>query len=284
MENGPNEDEPPPIDRGDDPEVKEAQPKVRQLFRDAKRRPKKATYYKRQIQVLLEGDYFPWIVSDALKILVEKGDLTSFEMKSKYQEKIIFYHDGSFTTEPEKNRIRSRAKRICSLIDKMSNPNLTKALGDQLEGLVKAELRAQRFEITGTNTNTYQGKTWTESGHDLDFIAEHDSGRLTVGVEVKNTLDIVPKKELEIKLRMCKFLEITPVFAVRWNTPYLNDVYKAGGYTWTFKTQIYPPGNVELTKELFKRLGLPVIVRTELPPKPVRLFHNWVEVRTRKRD
>lgn len=76
---------------------------------------------------------------------------------------------------------------------------------------------------------------------------------------------------------MCEYFEVKPVFAVRWIKPYIEEVRGTGGFCWVFKTQIYPPGFEELTKTLYKRLKLPVSVRTELPEKSVRRFEEWVK-------
>ena len=172
-------------------------------------------------------------------------------------------------------------RSICKLIDKYSNPNVTRALGKQLEGLVKAELRVQGYKIVGVHTATYKNKKWTRTNHDLDFIAEHKSGKLNIGVEVKNTLPIIDREELDIKLEICDYLGIRPVFAVRWIKPYIELIRKRGGFSWVFKTQIYPPGFEELTKTLYNRLKLPVTVRTDLPEKSVKLFQKWTEKNTR---
>ena len=177
--------------------------------------------------------------------------------------------------------LETHARSICGLIDKYSKPNIGKALGDHLEGLVKAELRAQGFNIVGTHTSEYKDKVWVKTGHDLDFIAEHTTKKLVVGVEVKNTLPIIEREELDIKLEMCEHFEITPVFATRWIKPYIELIRSKGGFSWVFKTQIYPPGFEQLTKTLYKRLELPVNVRTDLPEKSIEIFRRWVEGRTR---
>ena len=98
---------------------------------------------------------------------------------------------------------------------------------------------------------------------------------------MKNTLPIIEREELDIKLEICDYLGIRPVFAVRWIKPYIEYIRRRGGFSWVFKTQIYPPGFEELTKLLYKRLGLPVTVRTDLPEKSVRLFQIWTEKNTR---
>ena len=48
--------------------------------------------------------------------------------------------------------------------------------------------------MAGRNTRTYEGRTWTDTAHDLDFIFERDGA--AYGVEVKNTLGYMEHKEL----------------------------------------------------------------------------------------
>ena len=69
------------------------------------------------------------------------------------------------------------------------------------------------LDMVGRKSNSYRGKVWTESGHDLDFVMER-AGK-GYGVEVKNTFAYFPDKELEIKLKMCEYLELVPLFVVR---------------------------------------------------------------------
>jgi hypothetical protein len=51
--------------------------------------------------------------------------------------------------------------------------------------------------------------------------------------------------------------------------PYIELLRKKGGFSWVFKTQIYSPGFEQLRRTLYKRLELPVSVRTELPEKTI---------------
>lgn len=105
---------------------------------------------------------------------------------------IKFLFNAELSNDDKKLRlVKKHAENIAKLVDKYSDPKITDALGRHLEGLVKAELRAQGFKIRGIHTNKYKGRKWTESDHDLDFIAEHSSSKLTIGVEVKNTIDIM---------------------------------------------------------------------------------------------
>lgn len=89
-------------------------------------------------------------------------------------------------------------------------------------------------------------------------------------------------------------LGITPVFACRWIKPYVNCIRKQGGFSWVFKTQIYPLGTERFTKELYEKLsprtmvrsqskhGFPVSSNNNLPPGSVSKFEEWVEANENK--
>jgi hypothetical protein len=263
-----------------DPEIAKAKQEIMKLFTDDYGRPKKTPYYVAQLQTLLENQFFPWITHQAAQQLVNQNILSKIETATKCHSKVVFFYNAKLDMPKLKPPVETHIKSICKLIDSYSEHTVCKALGDHLEGLVKAELRAQDFNIVGAHTRTYKNTEWTQSEHNLDFIAEHNSGKLTIGVEVKNTLPIIEREEIDIKIGMCDLFGITPVFAVRWLKPYIELIRKRGGFSWMFKTQIYPPGFEEFTKILYKRLSLPVNVKTELPEKSIDIFHKWVETQT----
>ena len=265
-----------------DPEIQKAKETIRPYFIDKYNRPKRRPYYVTQLQTLLEKWHFPWIVYQGASKLIDEGFLSKTETTTKYHKRVVFFFNRKLDTPEYKPTLETHTRSICKLIDRYSDPLVGYALGKQLEGLVKAELRAQGFKIVGIHTSEYGNKKWTKTKHDLDFIAEHESGKLNIGVEVKNTLPIIEREELDIKLEMCEYLRIKPVFAVRWIKPYTELIRTKGGFSWVFKTQIYPPGFEKLTKTLYRRLRLPVIVRTELPEKSVKLFERWVKRLTTK--
>lgn len=139
---------------------------------------------------------------------------------------MAFFTHGLFYSPKHLPRLEKWCHSIGTLVDRYGQDTVTEHLGKHLETSVYHELRAQGFEIVGENTNEYNGSTWLKSGHDLDFIAEHNSGRLNIGVEVKNRLGLITKDELIIKLNMCKYLGFVPVMAVRWIEPYLETIWR----------------------------------------------------------
>lgn len=245
--------------------------------------------------MLYERDFFPWVIADAIGVLTEddvvtefrKADLPEPERLRNLSDIVFVANRIAYTENP--TLMKRHAQSIAELVNQYSEPDTTKAVGDQLEALVKAEIRANKFKISGVHTNEFQGKAWTETGHNLDLIAEHTSGNLNIGVEVKNTFDLMDPEEIDIKIDICHFLGLVPVFAVRWMKPYTDCIRNQGGFSWIFKTLIYPPGFDRFTKTLYEKLSFPtrtdshgdplqfpVTVRTELPPKSVNKLSDWV--------
>ena len=262
--------------------VQLAKPIVMKKFIDKLGRPMKKPYHITQLQTVLETDFFQWVTYEAAKQLVKEGALSRYETSTKTQNKVVFLYNSKLDRPEFKKQLLKHVKTHCQLIDKYSNDNVLRIIGKYLEGLVKTELRVQGFTIVETHSNKYKDKKWTQTNHNLDFIAEHRSNKLTIGVEVKNTLPIIKRNEIEVKLQICDYLGITPVFAVRWLKPYATLIRNRGGFSWMFKTQIYPPGFEQLTKLLYERLELPVTVRTDLPEKTISIFQKWVERKTQE--
>lgn len=270
---------------------------VKAHFTNVRGDPIKTPYYLSQLEILYEGSFFPWVVSDAVKQLTEQQHfLTRFDSHSiatlrdlTNVSRISFYVNTKALAGEGNERVKTRIINIAKLVDRYSNPENSDMLGKHLEGLVKAELRAQGFNVVGEHDNKYNGKEWTATGHDLDFIVELPNTSLAIGVEVKNTLDLMQTDEIDIKIDICNTLGIVPVFAVRWIKPYIECIRKQNGFSWVFKTQIYPLGQQEMVKDLYSKLSdtdrigptghileWPITVRTDLPPKSVSKFHDWI--------
>lgn len=139
------------------------------------RQTKENPYYITQLQTLFENNHFPWIIYQTADQLIKQGTLSKFETKTKYHDKVVFIYNAQLDTPQHKPKLEAHIKSTCKLIDKYSTPTIGRALGNHLEGLVKAELRVQDFKIVGTHTTEYSNKKWSQTSHNLDFIAEHTS-------------------------------------------------------------------------------------------------------------
>jgi hypothetical protein len=285
--------------RHNDPAVEKAAKALKNHFINARGKPIKTPFFARQLQVLYEEDFFPRVIDHALSRLEHEEFLrciTSAEIPGLSQlknvQKIKFYFNAK--AEPSAQELyetmKKKAYNIARVVNAYSHPKVTDDLGEHLQSLLWQELRAQRFRVIGSNTNEYHGKEWTTSGQDVDHIAEHESGRLAIGLEAKNTLGIMPLKVIDEKIAICNHLGITPVFAVRWMKPYIHYIESKGGFCWIFKTQIYPYSYRDVVSDIFRRLSVlgrqnfsgrrlefPVSASSRLPESSVKNFERWVK-------
>ncbi len=251
---------------------------VMSLFVDRYNRPRKTPLHTSLIQRKLEDKYHPWIVTDILQKLIKENVLQTKPKKTTYAGEVHFYYSSklipTFYSEKE---IKGKLKRLSKQIDRYSHPKNTDLLGRHLHALVRKELQMHNFLIHSEgNVNSYDGKTWDETGEYLDIIAEHKQKKLTLGLEIKNTLDPIEKDEVLSKIKMCNYLNITPVFACRWLEPYRREMLERGAFPWQFKIQMYPIGQDRFVEEMQKRFGFPISVMTELPIGSVRELENWL--------
>lgn len=203
-------------ERKPDPMVFQAVGEVRKFF-SRRRMP----YYIGQLECLFEKHFFHWITYNAIKLLVGEDYLEEKDITIGGNP-VKFVYRANLASTTVNSHIKSAARLLVTVWDE----EISKVRGKYLEALVKAELRANSFVVVGMHTRKYKDKEWIQTDHNLDFIAELSNGQ-AIGLEAKNTLPYIPRSEFEIKLKMCKFLGIRPVFAVRWlPKSYIYEVYK----------------------------------------------------------
>jgi hypothetical protein len=105
---------------------------------------------------------------------------------------------------------KREAAKLVKLVEEYSHPNIAGAIGLHGESMVLEGFARHEFVMKGRNTQSYGGKDWTKSGHNLDFIFVRDD--IAYGVEVKNTLGYMEQEELRIKIEMCRWLDIKSRF------------------------------------------------------------------------
>lgn len=208
-------------------------------------------FYSRQLEVRYEKEYFHWIANRALRELKEDG-LVKSETRSLgtggsvklYWHRLYRYY-------------KRDAKKVVGLIEQYSDSAFTEALGQHGEGMVESGFTRNQFVILGTHTNEFNGKKWAQTEHNLDYILTRDS--VVYGVEVKNTLPYMDKAEFDIKIKLCKFLKIKPVFVVRMlPASWTYELWREGGFALILKYQLYPWGYKDFAERISKELGLPV--------------------------
>ena len=137
-----------------------------------------------------------------------------------------------------------------------------------------AALASVGFLPTARKVRTYAGRVWAATEHDLDRVFERDG--VAYGAEIKNTLKYIPRDELTVKLRMCKYLGLRPLFIVRMAAKsYIHEVRLEGGFTLVFKFQLYPFGQKPFADTVREALRLPVDCPARIADGTVQRFLKW---------
>jgi len=217
-------------------------------------------YHKIQIEVLFEDKYFHWVTKRVIDELIGEGFL---KLKKEDMAHFVYRSDIRY--------IRREIKRRAKIIERYSDPTITKAIGEYAEMMFSFMFQLNGFKIVGENTNEYRGLKWERTKHDLDFILEKDS--IAYGVEIKNTLSYMEEDEFDAKLEMCKFLGLVLLWILR-NAPAVQfeRMKPYNGFILKFKSQVYPPGQEPLLRDMWEKMRIPASIWKKVPEKLVYLL------------
>lgn len=242
----------------------EAQADLRKLYDENR----ESVFYLRQLQVKLEKKYFHWVTNNALLGLLKIGYLKDHRIERlKGTSTRYFIH--------RSNRYPVRAIRTLEdIIQEYSKDNITRGCGYRAEDLFCKAFALRGFMPVGNKIKEFKGKRWTKTDNDLDFVFSRDG--IEYGCEIKNTLGYIDKEELDIKIAMCAFFNLKPLFIMRYAPKTYNKlIFDNGGFALIFETQIYELGQVELVKKIKEVTGLPVICTKAIPDGIIDRFERW---------
>jgi hypothetical protein len=225
-------------------------------------------FYGSQLEVIFEQQFFHWITIRALKELTDEGTLASELRILPDVGTIRFFR-------PKAHRYwRRQAAELMGLVQQFSAPAFTRALGEHGETMFDAALPTVGFLPTARKVRSYGGKSWSETGHDLDRVFERDG--VAYGAEIKNTLSYISRDELRIKLGMCAHLGLRPLFIVRTAPKsYIELTRQQGGFTMVFRYQLYPFGQHEFARRVRETLTIPVDCPSRIADGTVQRFLKW---------
>jgi hypothetical protein len=217
-------------------------------------------YHRKQIEVLFEEKYPHWATHRNVDFLIKEGFL---EEKDEKIAKFVYRSDIRY--------IQREINRRKKIIQRYSNTEFDKAIGRYAEVLFSYMFRLNGFKIVGRHTSGYKGRQWQKTNHDLDFIIEKDG--MAYGVECKNTLPYIEREEFDVKLEMCKFLDLVPLWILR-NAPgaQFEQMKAVNGFILKFKSWIFPLGQEPLAREIWDLMRLPVAIWEEVPKKLENVF------------
>ncbi|MFH1226640.1 MAG: hypothetical protein V1701_01900 [Planctomycetota bacterium] len=242
----------------------QAQADIRALYEQNK----ESVFYIRQLQVKFEKKYFHWITNNAIIGLLKLGYLKDFRFsKEKGTSTRFFIHYSNRYAQRQINKLEK-------IIEEYSQDHITRSCGHRAEDLFCNALAMKGFMPVAKKVREYKGKKWEKTGHDLDFIFSKDN--IGYGCEIKNTMGYIDKEELEIKLEMCSFLGVKPLFILRWAPKtYIHMINNKGGYALLFETQIYELSQEQLAKRMQEVLEMPVICSKAIPDGMIVRFDTW---------
>ena len=260
-----------PIERRRDRRTDDAKAAVLELLEANPQR----VFYGRQIEVLLERQFFHWITARGLNEAVLEGRIQSFTSPLMGEGPVTANMPLIRFFWSRRNRYwRRQAEAVRRLVREFSRPECGRALGHHGEQMFDAALPRAGFMPRGRNVRQYGDKKWTETGHDLDRVFERDG--IAYGVEIKNTLDYIERGELRVKIRMCGVLGLRPLFIVRMAPKsYIEHVRREGGFTLVVQYQLYPHGHLSLARRVRDELRLPVDAPAAIAEGTVRRFLRW---------
>lgn len=228
-----------------------------------------AVFFSKQIEVIHEDEFYHWLTNRALRALTAKGRLLS--EPRELQTGVVI----NLVWHPRYRYYKRAARNLVGLVDAYADPNVGGALGLHGEAMVLEGFARHQFVMRARDVNEYAGRTWTETGHNLDFVFERDGQ--SYGVEVKNTIKYIDEKEFEVKTRMCHYLGLTPLFVCRMlPRPWILDlVHNHGGFALVLKWQLYPWTHRLLAKRVHAELRLPVDSPKRLADGTMERFLRW---------
>ena len=131
------------------------------------------------------------------------------------------------------------------------------------------------FLLIGEDANSYRGKTWDSTKHNLDLIFERDG--VAYGIEVKNTLGYPDVSEFITKIKLSRHIGVKPVFAVRaLPKTWAYALVQAGGYAMIMGHQFYPWTHKDIADQIREALGLPVDTPRRIEQGTMQRFENWI--------
>jgi hypothetical protein len=257
------------FDAGDanlsDPAEARARAEIQKFFQENS----EAVFFSRQIEVLFEGRFFHWITARALRYLVNVQWIKTESRKIPSTGGAIhlFWHR-------RYRYYRRAADELVRLVSEYADPNVAAAIGIHGEAMVLGGFAESQFVLKARETNEWNGRRWTETNHDYDFIFKRDG--LAYAVEVKNTLGYPAHEEISIKLEMARLMRVTPVFVARMlPKTVINEIWRATGFALILKYQLYPYSHRALAKRVAEELRLPVDSPRRLSDGTMKRFTDW---------
>ena len=256
------------IDADSLPASDDVQIEAREHYRKFFEANRHRVFFSRQLEVQNENEYFHWITNRAMRDLETLGVVKTEwrQLKTGTGIRLAWHRTYRF--------YKRSATQLVKLVEEYSDPNIGGSLGLHGETMVLEGFARSQFLMHSRDASTYGGKSWTESKHNLDFVFERDGK--AYGIEVKNTLGYMDRTEFETKIRLCRTLDLIPVFVCRMlPRTWIFELMKIGGFALILKYQLYPWTHRDLAQRVKNELNLPVDAPRYLYEGTMQRFLKW---------
>lgn len=247
-----------------DPQQESARKELEDFF--DKRREN--VFFTRQIEILYENTYFHWVTGRAIQDLAESGKIRveKRSLKTGGEIHLLWHRNYRY--------YRRKAQEVVKLVEEYAAPNICAAIGMHGQMMVLEAFARCQFLMMSKDTREHGGKKWEKTDHNLDFIFGRDG--LVYGIEVKNALGYMDYEEFKIKVKICDYLNIRPVFVVRMMPKtWINELWERKGFALILKYQLYPWGHKELAKRVATSLNIPVDSPRAISDGTMERFMKW---------
>jgi hypothetical protein len=220
---------------------------------------RRGVVYQREAQVLLEKppDVEHWDVTNALGKLEIEGLVSS-----KSVERQRWYFDSNKKWEMVEDLARQKIELV-KYYSRYEYGFVSQPQGvrydDYTEYFVEDALKTAGCVVFAKSTNYFNGLSYFPQGvapgrpPDLDFTAGAPSGKLFLGVSVKNQLDYPKQEDVEQMIEMCSELGLRPLMVARMlSGVQVKRVHGAGGYTVIYKRWLLKP---DMPREVFDKIS-----------------------------
>lgn len=229
---------------------------------------KNSIFYTKQLEVILEKKYYHWITYKVLKYMKDLGKLKVEKRERPDGTAIQFY------IHPTNRYPKRKINRMEKIINEYSREIISRSCGKRAEDLFGYSLMKNGFKHIDNEVTEFRGKKWKETEHDLDFIFERDG--ISYGCEIKNTLSYIDKYLLDIKLKMCEFFNIKPLFITRYSPgSYMKEINDRGGFNLIFRYKLFELSQKDLVERIKEELGLPADCPAAIYEGTINRFEDW---------
>jgi hypothetical protein len=274
-----------------EPYIRQAVDSLEEFFRR-----RKTPFHYSQLKVLFETQFFHITTVQAIYRLLDRGALKRQRLNAGANAVTFVFPSYLLNSKNTKKTLETHMKSKAKTISLYDSPDIAKDLADHFEALVKYELRSNNLTIVSTHSNAYKNRKWTKGKANLDFIAEHPDGR-AFGVQAKNELKSIEKKELLEQLDICNHLKIKPIFIVRYMPfSFAHLIKQQQGFLLVIGNQLWPLGHRKLCENIKSKMSLstnliskklkelapkvrsewPIEIRTDIPVDASKRLNYWI--------